>query len=241
MKRKANRTVARAKKSVKKSLSKPQAKAVTAIVKRVQAKSEETKRFTYNATLEPGAGSITTYNLFYHGVTRGLGVSDMTGDALHWRGIKIKFFIDNYYIGGTPPLVQSQTQPFNIHFMIVSTPVWRETTSLTYGEIYDSAVPIGFIDLATVNDSTKVLYKKTVRCNYDRSQSGSGGGLTGATAKRMTGSIWLKRNQIIKFLDLTQNKKLKDRNYYFVIQPSALQSGALCHIEFAWQNYFKDS
>lgn len=224
----ANKVRAKKRVATQKALTKKQAKAVTSIVKKVAAKEEETKFFQFSAVTNPPTNNtITSYNLFYHGVSQGTSNNQLVGDVLNWRGIKIKYTIYNETaLAGT-----WFDTPYTICMAIVACKKYVAATSLAFADIRDDTnAQAGRFFL---NDQSKILFKKEVRVTQSKSND----------RKFITGNIWLKRNQKIHFKDFSVDYQLKDMNYYLVVwgydlHTSTNTTGTLT---WSWKNYFKDS
>lgn len=217
----------------KKGLSKRQTNAVKSIVKRTLNRNIETKFFPYVATAQLSTyGSIVSWNLFYHGVSAGTGNNALIGDKLNWRGICIKYQLSNRFLDTQ---WNYNAQPVLIEIMLIETDTYKTSASLA---ITDFANPTtNDPAMYFVDGATKVLAKKTLSIKPDVFPVGSG------TAQRVTlnGKMWVKRNQIIEFNDLSKDYTLsKGKSYYFVVLHKSL-AAEKCTIDFTWQNYFKDA
>lgn len=217
-----------------KGLSKKQASAVKKIAKSVVAKTAETKYFQYGASGNVFTNDITSYNLFYHGVNQGTDNNKFTGDKIEWRGIKIKYSLQNQ-ISGT-----YYDQPYQVKLMIISLPKYVALSSLTLTDIRDDTT--GNPSQWFKKDELLVHYEKQISMRPERSGSG-------VTNLQKDGTIWLSRRQMIEFVDFSVDYKTKNRNYYFIhwgVNPStwgavgatAFRAGTII---FNWKNYFKDS
>lgn len=215
-------------KKAKKSLTNKQVKAVKSIAKRVVASEEETKFFPYTTSKVCTNGSLTSWNLFYHGVSTGTTNNTLIGDKLEWRGVKIKYVIQNTPDGGT----NWNQNPFIVHMMIVGTPVYKALTSLTQSELQTDTNT--YFGLGYLQPDAKMLFKKTITIN-----PGDNNGTPDKTLK--TGSMWLSRRQKLTYTDLINDYKLTKLNYYFLIFVESAATGNVCTVDFTWQNYFKDS
>lgn len=215
-------------KKTSKSLTKKQANAVKTIAKKVVASEAETKFFPYTSSKGLEVDQFTSWNLFYHGVSTGTTNNTLIGDKLEWRGIKIKYVLQNTTDGGTT----WNQNPFTVHFMIIGTPVYKALTSLTPTELCTDTS--SYFGLGYLQPDAKMLYKKTITIDAD-----TGTLLTDKVLK--SGSFWLGRRQKINYTDLIQDYKLTKMNYYFCIYCEAAGSGKVGYVDFTWQNYFKDS
>lgn len=230
-KMKARKRVARQKK-----LSKAQTSAVKTIVKRTIAKTEETKFFVYGYTTETtgvlGSGVISpvSFNLFYHGVTRGPGNNQLLGDKLRWKGIAIKYRVFNAYQDITGFVWN--TQPVVLDMLIVGVPIYKTSVSLTWSELRNdtSSDPNTYF----LNPNVKVLFKKTVRITPDR-------GSTTAQQRQAVGKIWLKRGQVIQYKDFESDYSLKNNMNYYLVFMNRSPTTEKCNITFSYQSYFSDS
>lgn len=238
MKRKASGQVVRVvkRRRTSKSLSKTQAKAVTTIAKRVALGTAETKFFRYQGACEPLSNNQISFNLFYHGVSQGTNAYQFNGEKFAWRGIKIKYQIQNY----TTDVVNTWwEQPFHVNFLIIGVPdIYKTSTNVSTTEISDGTSTV--IDLMYMKPNVKVLYKRTVHFGQDNKKQ-----ITGATSaityKLKTGNIWLKQNKVLEFQDFGTDYKLRNMQYYLLVQVASASGGPKCHVDFTWHNYFKDS
>lgn len=218
----------RKQRKAKKSLTKKQANAVKTIAKRVVSSEAETKYFPYTGSKGLTVDQFTSWNLFYHGVSTGTTNNTLIGDKLEWRGIKIKYVVQNTTDGGTT----WNPNPFTVHFMIIGTPVYKALTTLTPSEVCTDTS--GYFGLGYLQPDAKMLFKKSITINAQSTTA-----LTDKVLK--SGSLWLSRRQKINYTDLIQDYKLTKMNYYFVTYCEAAGSGNVGYIDFTWQNYFKDS
>lgn len=214
-----------------KALTVKQVKAVTSIAKKVTSKAEETKFFNYSSgTTYPTLDNITSWNIFYHGCSRGVGNNQFEGDVIQWRGLKIKWQFLNYS-GAIRGWVEN---PIKCVIMLISLPKYVTTTSLVLNDIRDDNN--SSLERFFMNNDTKVHYKKEISL-----PSGKAG-----DKKIKTGNIWIKRNQKIQYKDFETDYQLKDRQYYLVTyamdQSRSLSDPAVAgQLIFSYKNYFKDS
>jgi len=221
----------------RKALTKKQLTAVKNVAQAVVRKNEETKYFVYNANFDVngifgGGGVPVSYNLFYHGVTRGVGNNQLVGDKLRWKGVAVRYrMINGAYIAGSWTF---QNQPVIVDMLILSTNVYKTTTSLTLSEICNDTTSDQ--NLYYLNPSTKLLYKKTLVIKPDR-------GNATAQTSLINGKVYVKRNQMLEYQDFEASYNLKGtKNYYLMFIPrSPSGSTYLGNISFAVQNYFTDS
>lgn len=222
--------------ATKKALTVTQKKAVTAIAKKAVSATVETKYFNYATSVSPVAGTPVSYNLFYHGVTRGIGQNQLVGDKLRWKGIAIKYNILNAELSGG--VLVYYRQPIIIDLYILRANVYKALTSLALTDIATSTSSdpnLFYVD----PQIGKVLYKKTVIITPQ---------IDGTTVPRMNrqGKIWLKRSQMIKYKDFSSSYDLADtNNYYFMVvnRSPSNPTGATDkpYMAFSYQNYFTDS
>lgn len=213
-------------------IEKRQDKRIKRILKQTLAGELETKSFK----VDNNAISLQTYvpysyNLFYSGASQGTSDHTFLGDELIWRGLKVHYQVFNL----TPGAVLND-QPFQVKFMIVSTPVYKAISSLSVADIRDSTTTAA--GRFFLKNDAKIHYQKVVNMQVDRYYpTGSG-----VTQKVISGSFWFRRNQKIKYKDLATDYSLKDRNYYLVMFPIAMAdiSGYCGTVALAYKNYFKD-
>lgn len=212
-------------------MTKSQAAAARRIALKVLRANEETKYFVYGTQFNTTPGSLQSYNLFYHGVTRGVGNNQLLGDKLRWKGIAIKYKIYNgkYDISG----YTWDGQPVVIDMYLLRVANYKTTTNLGISDIANDTS--GDLSLMFMNPDTKVLKKKTIKIKPDRGQAAAQQVVT-------SGKIWLKRNQIIQYEDFENNYNLKNGiNYYLVIADRSQNGSKQSEVTFAYQNYFTDS
>jgi len=218
------RTVKRGKKTKKVAFTTSN-KTLVNTINKVINKGEETKFFQYSNAVNPKTTDFTSYNLFYGGVTQGVGNNQMLGDKIHWRGIKIKYSLINYQT--TAGWFDT---PFSVVMMIVSTIPYHTTTNLLLDEVRDDTN--NALSRYFLNEQTTVHYKKVIKMSQNK----------GSDRKRINGTAWIKRNQIIKFKDFGTDYRLTNRNYYLVIygfdEHNISTTGTF---SFSYKNYFKDA
>lgn len=230
----ANKMKAKNRVTRQKKLTKPMQKAVTSIVKKTIRKEEETKFFIFSDTFER-TGVLTTalspqsYNIFYHGVSRGTGNNQLIGDKLRWKGIAIKYRIFNAY---TDLNYVWNGQPVVFDIMVIRVPIYKVAISLTFNELRNdtSADPNTYF----LNPDVKVLFKKTVRINPDRGQAT-------AQQRQAVGKIWVKRNQMIEYKDYQVDQALKNNMNYYLVFLNRSPTSEKSQVTFSYQNYFTDA
>jgi len=222
----ANKRIAKSKGKAKKQFTKAN-KTLVSTINKVISKNDETKYFTYGTSLQPPiSGSITTYNLFYHNVSQGTTNNTMIGDKINWRGIKLKYTVLSQNGSGT-----WIDNPFQIVMAVVATKTYNAISSLTLADIRDDT------NTSTsrffLNNQSKILFKKTVSVQFNKT----------GDRKRVDGSFWLKRNQMIKFKDFTASHELSGMNYYLAFwahdENNTLSSTGT--VFFSYKNYYKDA
>lgn len=209
----------------------PSVRQVQKIVRKEIKKTEETKFFKYATEFELTAGGTNhiSYNLFYHGVTRGVGNNQLLGDKLKWRGICIKYkLINAYFTTG----FNYNTQPVVIDMYILKCPQYYTTTSLPWSVLHNDTTADP--STAFMEPGHKVLFKKTLRITPDR-------GSATAQQKMLVGKKWLKRNQVIQYEDFETDYKLKDNMNYYLFFINRGNNTEKSNLYFTWQNYFTDA
>lgn len=211
-----------------------QVKAVKKIAVAAVAKKEETKFFKYQTEVEPPFGVPQSWNLFYYGVSRGTNENQIIGNKFNWRGIKIKYRVQNLYLDGVTFVWHTQPLTFDIY--IISTSKYYTNSNLALSELRNDTTTD--INTFFFNENVKVHFKRTVTLNPSRLSTDNN---ANTTRQVKTGTIWVKKNQMLEYLDLDTTYDLKKGiNYYMVLHNrSAYQTKP--NINLAWQNYFKDS
>lgn len=219
-----------------KNMSKKTITAFKRIARAVVKQNEETKYFKWTDATQTVWDGIVSWNLFHMGVTRGTGDNQLLGDQLRWKGVAIKYEIVNKAINST--VWTYNDQPILLDFMIVRANTFKTTQHLTPAELATDTTTD--LSLLFVNpERAKILYKKTITIKPDRSALNSGSHITRLAR---TGKIWLKRNQLIRYIDFDANLNLKDtKNYYFCILNRSEDSNQTPYIALSCQNYFTDS
>lgn len=229
MKRKSTNVGKTSVKRRRKSLTVKQEKAVKAIAQKVTTKTEETKYFTYRTFTNPSTIQLTSYNIFYHGVSQGSGNNQFIGDSLRWQGLKVKYELTNY--SGSRGWVDN---PISVFLLVLSTPVYKTTTNLSVADIARPDVDQGLYTWLAGKE-TKIHFKRKIKLPS---------GKTG-DRKFVSGDLWVKGNKKLTYKDFGTNYDLKQRNYYVVVY--AQDDTAGLSTPFAGQivlnmiNYFKDS
>lgn len=213
----------------KKKLSKPMEAAVKSVVKRQISATEETKFFkkvdSFSLT---GANTMISYNLNYY-VSAGTSNNQMIGDKIRWKGIAIKYSVQNQN-GSNPPTWYRQ--PIVLDVYILRCPTYKTITSLNLAEVFNETIQDA--NLGFLRNDVKSLYKKTIRINPELD--------TGTIPqKNISGKIWLKRNQVIQYADFGVDYKLKGgQNYYLYVVNRSVSTDPVW-MAFSWQYYFTDS
>lgn len=232
----------RRKSSTKKALTKSQVKAVTAIAKKVDAKQDETKFFRgrYMEALPVPVlnKTITSYNLFYHGVQQGLTKNDVIGDKLNWRGVAVNFgYNPNALYGGN-----ENWRGHILHVGIIACRTFKTLTSLTFADIQDPSMQIGADAGFIEPGQAQWLVHKKIPI---RPRSVNTSAATQNSCDQVQGRIWLRRNQMVKFKDLLQSHELDNKfNYYFVhyaVGENCSTGAGSGGIKFQYKVYFKDA
>lgn len=215
-------------------LSKKQAKAVQSIAKKVVANEEETKFFQYsNGVTYPSVTAMTSWNIFYQNVAQGDNNNQMTGDKIHWRGLKVKYFLTNY--GGA--IRGWLNTPFTVTFMLVATKAYQTTGSITLSDIRDDTNAT--FENYFVNNDTKILFKREIKMNQVKT----------GDKKHVTGSFWIKKNQKIQYKDFSASYQLAGEWQYYLVTYAwddninlITDPPASCgQLVFSYKNYFKDA
>jgi hypothetical protein len=211
-----------------KQLGKRQMSAVKKVVKSELKKDTELKYFRYlhSPTFAPGAYS--TYNLFYHGVSRGTDNNQCLGDKLRWKGIAIKYNIING-IYGTGSYVPSN-QPIILDFYVLRAPEYYATVNMPLSALHNDTTANA--SLWFLKSQIKVLTKKTVKLTVNDVSNA-------LTSKN--GRIWIRRDQTIEFQDLSVDHNLKNKLNYYLVVINRSMAGSSIEMSFAWQNYFVDA
>lgn len=200
-------------------------------VNKVFNKRVETKTFDYSNSAMPNPYTAITYNIFYHNVTTGASPTQLIGQSLNWRGLKLKYRVTNSYISGSS-LVYS-TQPVYLDVYVIETDTYKSTTSLSLSEVFTNpSLPENGFLLKGV----KILASKKVSIVPNLSDT------TGQQHIK-EGSIWLRRNQKIEFIrPANVSHELTRKNYYVMFVPRCTWTGTNClTFDFSYKNYFQDS
>lgn len=219
---------ARGKASSMRKLNKTQIRQVKSLVQ----KDAETKYFKYNTTVDiASAYNHVSYNLFYHGVTQGMTDNGFFGEKMRWKGISIKYSIENKYL---MLMYQWDRQPVIMDMYVVRVPELYTATSLPLTTIYNDTS--AFPETWFLKRGVQVLAKRTIRLTPQEI------GGSDIQRKQINGSVFIKRNQIIEyenFVDATY--KLKNNLNYYLVWINRSPGGVKSNVAFSWQNYFKDA
>lgn len=229
-------------KATSQALTKRQVKAVTAIAKKVDLKSDETKffRLRYSEAIGAPVGNkvITSYNLFYHGVSQGTSQHDMLGNKINWRGVAIHY----YYTPNTLYGTNQNWLGHNLHIGIIQCKTFKTTTSLNFSDIQDNSMQVdawtGFLEAG----KAKWLVKKTIPI---RQLAAEATNPPQNNCQPVQGKLWIKRNQMIEFNNFLTSFELNNKyNYYFVyygVGEGTPSTSSVGEIRFQGKVYFKDA
>lgn len=214
-----------------KTIPKATVKFVKSAVAKQLRKDEELKFFTYSTTgTIAGFDNVISWNPFYY-VNTGTSNNQLIGDKLKWKGLCLKYKVVNAdYVSSA--LVYKQ-MPVVLDIYILRTNVYKTLTSLALTDVANESGSNA--STFFFNNSTKCLYKKTVRITPDMN------GTSAIQQKAVTGKIWLKRNQVIQYKDWGTSYDLKGGQNYYVFFVNRSMSSDKTFFEFTWQNYFTDS
>jgi len=217
----------KAKATSKKVFSNKQKTVISKLAKKACAKEAETK---FNQRVDDvylsGSSVFKSWNLFSE-FTQGTTDNQVLGNKLHWRGIKIHWMYEPF--GGSER--QWFSTPVTINLLLIETKHF-DVNGVVLADVRDSTSSNP--QLWFPNNETKILYKK--RKTFCPIKTGD--------KPINTGSIWLKRNQVLTFKDLGSTKQLNKMNYYFVCyadENDVIDGEKSGQFRFAWKNYFKDA
>lgn len=225
------------------ALTKKQVKAVTAIAKKVDAKQDETKffkgRYMEALAIPVLDQTITSYNLFYHGVQQGVTKNDVIGDKLNWRGVAVNW----HYVNNGLYAANENGFGHILHLGIIACRAYKTLTSITFADIQDPSMQIGAEAGFIEPGQAKWLVHKKIPIRPRQVYFAAGGQQNSRDTYQ--GRIWLRKNVMIKFKDLLQSHELDNKmNYYFVhyaVGENASTGNSAGGIKFQYKVYFKDA
>jgi len=185
--------------------------ATVGAVKRMISSNMEKKEFVYSSYAQNWTcTAATSYNLNYHGVSRGTGELNFLGNSYKVKSIEVRFECSNY----NSPTLSTGTVPVKFMCMILRTKVYKTVTSLSISEIFDE-------NISTVNsvgsffrdtDKCKILARKTVTVTPDPSS-------TRAAVRSKTAFLRCSPNTTFHYRDFDSSYEGQHYNYYAVIVP----------------------
>lgn len=231
-----------ARKSFKKSRAKapykkPTITAVKKIVKQALTKQVETKYFKHSIEDKGITRSVPiSYNVFYHGVTRGTSDNQLIGDKLSWQGISFKYRFYNAYLQN---LVYTYVNwPQTVHVMLIETDQYAALSSLTYSDIWTNYT--GSPETDFLRQGVRILAHNKHVIRPDAAAS--------TVPKYLyTGNLkyFLKNGRKLEYTDsLASTYELVSKNYYIVLISTGLEAGTggvTATLSGGWRNYFKDA
>lgn len=187
--------------------------ATVGTVKRLISRNNEKKEFVYSALgISFSLATPTSYNLNYHGVTRGTGESAFLGNGYKIKSIEVNFQLSNYcaFAG----VSRTAVVPVTFLCYIIKTKVFKTSTSLALQEMFDEN--IGLLNttasLFKDNDKMKILKSRKVTINPDPSS-------TRAATRSKTVSLRAYPNTTFRYRDFDSSYEGNTYNYYAVVIP----------------------
>lgn len=206
------------------------------VVKTALTKQIETKFFKH---LVDGEGiknvTPTTWNIFYHGVTRGTNENQLIGDKLNWQGISFKYtFFNAYWDGG----YVFQNWPHELHVAPIETDSYVALSSLTYSQIWQNTTGNPNSDFLVTGVRIVAHNKHVMKPD-----------VASATVPRvqLNGVLkfFPKGGRKLQFKDTSlSSHELVNKNYYlciYTVGNLAGTGGFVDTLTGTWRNYFKDA
>lgn len=189
----------------KRAMKKP---ATKAYVKQMISRGQEQKQFHFQAlgATIPVAYPIS-WNLNYHGVTRGTGEGSFIGN-----GYKIKVIQANFQLSNYAQTLATGLVPVKFVCMIVKTKVFKTGSSLALSDLFDESLGLVNTTASIFRDSDKckILKQRTVTINPDPSP-------TRAAIRGKTVNLRAVVNTQFRYRDFDSSYEGNTYNYYALV------------------------
>lgn len=188
--------------------------ATKAYVKQQISRNSEKKEFVHQSlSTSVDFVTVSSYNLNFHGVARGAGEIQFTGNGYKIKQMQVKFQLSNF----CPALafLKPMNSPLSFFVAIIKTKIYKTLTSLTKEELWDEN--LGLLDtqasLFRDSDKMKVLASKTVTIYPDPDP-------TRNSVQSKVVHLSCKPNTMFRYRDFDNSYEGQSGNYYAIIFPT---------------------